>query len=161
LNYIPSTCFSGILQQAMQSYGVGGRKLEKILKDNGIDDISYKRISDYSNGIHTPNFERAKALLTVLEYSIDDDTLLEALRLNREIIKNESEYILSGSKEVRRTVRVKYKNLLSDKEPEQTEQYLWNRIVDLYGDEKQFSTYVQDLIAKDLKEYILEKGEIE
>ena len=155
MNYIPSTCFSGILTEAMQSSGVGGRKLEAILKENGIDDISYKRISDYANGIHTPSFEKARDMLRVLEYSIDDESLLEALKQNREIIKQESDYVLSGSKEIRRTVRIKLKKLLPEKEPEQTEQYLWNRIADLYGDEKQISLYIQELISKDLKEYIL------
>ena len=155
MNYIPSTCFSGILTEAMQSSGVGGRKLEAILKENGIDDISYKRISDYANGIHTPSFEKARDMLRVLEYSIDDESLLEALKQNREIIKQESDYVLSGSKEIRRTVRIKLKKLLPEKEPAQTEQYLWNRIADLYGDEKQISLYIQELISKDLKEYIL------
>ena len=155
MNYVPSECFSVILTQAMQAYGVGCRKFDEILVESGITDISYKRISDYSNGIHTPSFERAKALLSALEYPIDDKTLMNALKLNREMIKDEADYVSVGSKEVRRTIRIKLKRLLPDKTEEETERFLWQRITDLCGDEKQLSLYVQGLIAKDLQEYIL------
>lgn len=155
MNYVSSDCFSGILTQAMQAYGVGCRRFEEILSSKGITDISFKRISDYSNGIHTPSFERAKTLLTALDYPISDQALMDALTLNRELIKEETEYVNVGNKEIRRTIRIKLKRLLPGKTEEETERFLWQRISDLCGDEKQLSLYVQGLIAKDLQEYIL------
>jgi len=155
MNFVSSNCFSGILTQAMQAYGVGCRRFEEILKSNDIYDISYKRISEYSNGIHTPSFERAKTMLIVLEYPIEDEALTEALTINREQIKEESRYVNTGNKEIRRTIRIKLKRLLPGKSEEEVERFLWQRIEDLCGDEKQLSNYIQGLIAKDLQEYIL------
>jgi len=159
LNYSRSDCFSGILQVAMDSYGVGCRRFQTILESRGINDITYKRISDYSNGVHTPSFEKARVMLNVLEYPIEDEELIQSLKLNKELIKEEAEYMTSGSKEVRRTIRIKLKRLLPGQTPEETERFLWQRISDLCGDEKQLSLYIQGLISKDLQEYIVSKEE--
>lgn len=160
MNFIPSNCFSGILAEAMDAYGVGPKRLEDFLVQEGITEISFKRISEYANGLHTPSFERARTLLRVLEYPIEDDDLLEALRLNRELIQSEKEYTSDRSREIRRTIRIKLQPLLPNYTAEQIERFLWNRIEELYG-EKQLSQYLQALVAKDLKEYIIDVEETE
>ena len=136
MNYIPSNCISGILSEAMASYGVGCKRFEEILQDHGIEDISYKRISDYCNGLYTPSYEKARVMLETLEYPISDDELTEAIQLNRELIKAESEYVAADSKEIRRTIRIKLKRLLPEMTPEETERYLSQRVADLCGSEK-------------------------
>ena len=159
MNYIPSHCFSGILSEAMEVYGVGPKRLELLLQDRGIEDISFKRISEYANGLHTPSFERARVLLQALEFPISDEVLLEALRLNRELIREENNYVSDHSREIRRTVRIKLRPLLPGRTAEEAERFLWDRIQDLCG-ERQLSLYLQNLIAKDLREYIINREEI-
>lgn len=160
MNYIPSECFSGLLAEAMEAYGVGPKRLEGLLQDRGITDISFKRISEYANGLHTPSFERARVLLQALEFSIDDEALLEALRLNRELIREETEYMSDRSREIRRTVRIKLKPLLPGRTAEESERFLWSRIEELCDGERKLSLYIQNLIAKDLREYIISREEI-
>lgn len=159
MNYIPSNCFSGILAEAMEAYGVGPKRMEGLLLDRGIDDISFKRISEYANGVHTPTFERARLLLQALDFSIDDEALLEALRLNRLLIREEAEYMSDRSREIRRTVRIKLHPLLPGHTAEEAERFLWSRIEELCG-EHQLSLYLQNLISKDLREYIISREEI-
>ena len=160
MNYIPSDCFSGILSEAMEAYGVGPRRMEGLLQDQGITDISFKRISEYANGLHTPSFERARVLLRVLEFTIDDEALLEALRLNREMIREEAAYMSDRSREIRRTVRIKLKPLLPGRTAEEAERFLWSRIEELCDGERKLSLYIQNLISKDLREYIISREEI-
>lgn len=152
--------FSDILDTAMTDYGVGVRKFEEILNENGIYDIDFRRISDYRRGTHSPSYDRAKILLENLEYDISEKELLNSLKENREDIKNQDIYLNSDAKEIRRTIRIKLKRLLPDKEPEEIERILLERIGLLFDDEKQISNYIQSLIAKDLQEYIVDKGDV-
>ena len=160
MNYIPADCFAGILSFAMDEYKVGCYQFSKILKERGIDGISFQSIADYVNGNHTPSFDRAKILLHELEYPIEDDELSFALAKNRNLIKNEAEYLSADRKEVKRTIRIKLKTLYPEYQAEETERLLYSRIAELYGDETRLSQYVQGLIAKDLREYILSKEDV-
>lgn len=159
MNIIPGNCFSGILAGEMMINNIGAKRLEGLLWDRGIENITYKRISEYANGLHTPSFEKARALMQALEYDISDDELLEALRLNRELILEEKDSIYDYSREIRRTVRIRLHPLLPGHSAEETERFLWNRINELCG-EHQISLYIQNLIKKDLQEYIISREEI-
>ena len=158
MNIAPSDCFSSILTYAMDQYMVGGTRLSEILKDRGLD-ISKKRISDYMNSVRTPSFEKARAMLNVLEYPISDEQLIDALDKNRKFIKEEA-YFVSDSRETIKSVRLKFKNILPELYPEETSTLLDERIEMLFGDKKAFSSYIQKLIGKDLREYILTKEEV-
>lgn len=153
--------FSDILDAAMKDYGVGVRKFEEVLEEQGITDINFRRISDYKNGNHTPTYDRAKLMLQTLEYDISEEELLEALKENREEIKSQESYLSSEAKEVRRTIRIKLKRLIPDTEPEEVERFLQNRIEELYGDSTRISDYIQSLIAKDLQQYIIDREDLE
>ena len=161
MNSLPSGSYSAILHEAMESFGVGCRAFEELLIKKGYDDISYKRISEYMNGLHTPTFEKAKIMLSVLDFDIEDGELMEALKINRQAIKEESKYLLSDSREIRRTVRIPLGKLIPDKGAEEAETILKQRIEDLYGDERQISLYLKSLVSKDLQEFILTKEEKE
>lgn len=152
--------FKDILTVVMEDYGIGIRKLEEILVDQGITDINFRRISEYKSGKFTPSYEKAKILLNALDYSISEEELLESLKENRESIKFEEEYIMTEQKEIRRTIRIKLKNIMPDEEPEVAERYLKERIASIFGDEKNLSNYIQSLIAKDLQQYIIDKEDI-
>jgi len=152
--------FKNILEIAMEDYGVGVRKFEEILIENGITDINFRRISDYKNGNHTPTYDRAKQMLNVLEYDISEEELLDALKENRENIKEQEEYLNSESKEIRRTIRIKLKRLIPGVEPEEAERFLTERIEELFGEGNQISNYIQSLISKDLRQYVIDKEDV-
>ena len=152
--------FSDILDAAMRDYGVGVRNFAEVLEEQGITDINFRRISDYRNGNHTPTYDRAKLMLRALEYEISEEELLDALRENREEIKNQESYLNSESKEVRRTIRIKLKRLIPNIEPEEAERFLQNRIEELFGDSSRISDYIQSLIAKDLQQYVIDREDI-
>ena len=161
MNYIPAESFAGILSAAMDAYGVGCKRFEEILQDRGVDGIKYKRISEYRNGHFTPSYEKARLMLDALEFPISDEDLIRALDLNRSLIKEEQSYYVTDSKELRLSVRLKYRNILREYTPEETELFLRQRIADLFGDDKYKSQYIERLIAKDLKEYIIDKEDLE
>ena len=159
MDVISKKRFSVILADAMVINNIGATRLEGLLRDRGVENITYKRISEYANGLHTPSFEKARALMQTLEYDISDDELMETLRLNREKINEEKESIYDYSREIRRTIRIRLRPLLPGHTAEETERFLWNRINELCG-EHQISLYIQNLIKKDLQEYIISREEI-
>lgn len=159
MDVISKKRFSVILADAMVINNIGATRLEGLLRDRGVVNITYKRISEYANGLHTPSFEKARALMQTLEYDISDDELMETLRLNREKINEEKESIYDYSREIRRTIRIRLRPLLPGHTAEETERFLWNRINELCG-EHQISLYIQNLIKKDLQEYIISREEI-
>lgn len=149
-----------VLSGTMEDAGIGVKKLEDILADRGIYNINFRSISDYKNGIHTPSYDKAKALLDALDYKVTEDELLEMLKQNKKEIKDNNEYVHSDNAELRRTVRIKLKRLLPGADPEVAERYLLERIQSICGDKKRLSAYIQNLISKDLKQYILEEDDI-
>lgn len=154
--------FRDILQTAMEEYGVTTRKLEEILVSRGVTNINFRRISEYKNGKFTPTYEKAKQILDALDYPITEEELLESLERNREEIKIEEEYTSIKQKELIVSARIKYNRLLPDIEPEQAERFLLERVRQVQGsEEKNFSNYIQMLIAKDLKNYLIDKEDLE
>ena len=99
-------------------------------------------------------------MLNILEYDISEEELLEALRENRENIKEQEEYLNSESKEIRRTIRIKLKRLIPGVEPEEAERFLTERIEELFGEGNQISNYIQSLISKDLRQYVIDKEDV-
>lgn len=154
--------FSRLLRRAMEESGVGCKRLEELLQDEGVSNISYKRISEYANAQHTPSFEKARAILSVLECPISDEELLDLLKVNREIIKEGN--TISGTydvnKELHTSIRIKLRRLIPRQSPEENERFLRDRIYELFGKEKGLSDYIQWLIMKDLNECIISKEEI-
>lgn len=153
--------FMNVLSGTMDDAGVGVKKLEDILVDKGVYNINFRSISDYKNGVHTPSYSKAKALLDALDYKVTEDELLSMLEQNKKDIKENNDYLYSDNVELRRTIRIKLKRLLPGVEPEVAERYLKDRIQSIYGDETRLSIYIQNLISKDLKQYILEEDDIE
>ncbi len=155
--------FSYILYDAMSREGVGGRDLERLLVDNGVTDISYKRISEYINGEHTPSFEKARNILRVLNEPIDDEALIHSLDCNRRMIRESRMYYTpaESENELHTSIRIKLGKLLPGNFPQENERYLRERIVELFGKERSMSDYIQWLIAKDLQENIISKEEID
>lgn len=149
-----------VLSGTMEDAGIGVKKLEDILIDKGIYDINFRSISDYKNGIHTPSYAKAKILLDALDYKVSEDELLAMLKQNKDDIKTNNSYIYSDNIELRRTIRIKLKRLLPGVEPEVAERYLTDRIQSIYGDKTRLSSYINNLISKDLKQYILEEDDV-
>ena len=158
MNIAPSDCFSSILNFAMDEYLVNATRLEELLRDAG-EEVSRKRISAYMNAERTPRFERAKIMLSALSYPISDQDLRDSLEKNREFIRNEANYV-SDARGLFKGVLLKYKNILPERPPEEVGILLDERVESLFGDRKNFSAYVQKLIGKDLREYILSKEEV-
>ena len=155
-NTASSDCFCSILNYAMDQYAVNATRLSELLNDAG-ENVSRKRISAYMNAERTPKFERAKMMLSVLSYPISDSELKDSLEKNREYIKDETNFELRG---INKSILLKYKNILPERPPEEVGILLDERIEMLFGDRKCFSAYIQKLIGKDLREYILSKEEV-
>jgi len=152
--------FSLILKTAMDDFGVGPTKLEELLREAGIDNISNKRISEYLRAVSTPSFEKAKVILRTLEFPMDDDSLLSALHVNRELIKEEKEeQSLLQSSGYGRTlnVHIRLRNLIPGQSTLDSERRVLDRVNELYGSHD-IVKYVERLIAYDLQQSVL-KGD--
>ncbi|GEM_PF-2930405 len=154
--------FSLLLKDAMTGYGVGPTKLEELLQERGVYNISYKRISEYIRSVSTPSLEKAAALMNALEFPIDRQSLSESLELNRELIREEREEqeLLLGSGYSRTlNVHIRLRNLMPERSPLDSERRVLERVNELYGS-GDIVRYVESLIAFDLKNSIL-KGDRE
>lgn len=146
--------FSEIIKTEIYSQGITLTTLSNNLAERGFD-ISMKRLSEYQNGLVTPTFEKAQAILDELGFSFTSEEIIESLRLNKEVCKVNKAYTADLYKLV--SVRVLLRKLIPNLEPEQIETILNDRIINLYGDKTKISNYIHDLISKDLNEFILEK----
>lgn len=153
--------FSLLLKKAMEEYGVGSTKLAEILKEQGVNNISNKRISEYTRAVSTPSLEKAKVIMSVLEYPIDEEDLKESLALNRELIRDEhmQDTIALESNNYARAlvVRVRLRNITPGQPTIDTERRVMDRARDLFGTQD-IARYVEKLISKDLQEDILKGG---
>lgn len=152
--------FSLLLKAAMDDYGVGPTKLEELLRENNIDNISFKRISEYLRAISTPSFEKARVMMEVLEFPMDDQSLLESLKINRELIKEEKEEqaLLQNSGYGRTlNVHIRLRNLIPGQTTIDNERRVIERVNELYGTHD-IVKYVEKLISLDLQQSVL-KGE--
>lgn len=159
--------FSYHLKTAMESAELKSKGLEDLLVQSGITNITWRRIGEYLRQETTPDPEKARQIFDVLGYEISDEQILDSLQMNREEIRNSKEMITTfNRREI--TVRVRYSNIKlknkvytnSERETKSsTELLIQDRLEKLYGkSEGMMTTYVQELIGKDLDSFIL-KGE--
>lgn len=146
--------FSEIIKTEIYSQEITLTSLSSNLDKKGFN-ISPKRLSEYQNGLITPSFEKAKAILDELGFTFSSKEIIESLELNREVCKVNKAYTADLYKLI--SVRVLLKKLIPNMEPEQIETILNDRIINLYGDKTKISNYIHDLISKDLNEFILER----
>lgn len=152
--------FSLLLKTAMDDFGVGPNKLEEILRQRNVFNITNKRISEYIRAVSTPSLEKAKIIMEALEFPIDEESLRASLELNRALIKEEKEeQLLIGTSGYGRTmnVHIRLRNLIPGQSTLDTEQRVISRVRELYGTQD-IVKYVEKLIATDLQQSIL-KGE--
>ena len=154
--------FDELLSSAMNDAGLGCTALEELLAEKGIK-VQFQAISAYARGVLLPSYERAKNILDALDVPMEEDELIELLRRSREKIKEEKNYFKEEETEIRKTItiRIKAKNIAPEIPAYQGMRILEDRIRDLFGDENKLSDYVKMLITKDLREFILEKKDIE
>lgn len=144
--------FSEIIKTEIYENEIKLTELADKLSDFG---ITAKRLSEYQNGFCNPPFEKAKAILDCLGFEMDNKELIESLRLNKEVCKENKSYIADRYKFV--SVRLNLRKIMPEKEPEYVENMINLRLKSLYHDEKQIGNYIHDLISKDLNEFILEE----
>lgn len=138
--------------------GINTKKISLVDLARSIDDntITAKRLSDYQNGVCTPPFVKAKKILLALGINMSDNEIVESLEENAEICRMSKSYTPNPTKKT--SIRIRLRDLIPGISPEHVEVILNSRIEGLYGDGSQFSKYVNDLISKDLNEFILEEG---
>ena len=146
--------FSEIIKTEIYTQGIKLTTLSSKLEKKGFD-ISPKRLSEYQNGLNTPDFKKAQAILIELGFDFSTQEILDCLELNKKVCKMNKAYTADLYKLI--SVRVLLKKLIPNLEPEQIETILNDRIINLYGDKTKISNYIHDLISKDLNEFILEK----
>jgi len=152
--------FSLLLKTVMDDYGVGPSKLQEILTERGVDNISYKRISEYIRAVSTPGLEKAVQIMEALEFPISEQDLKESLRINRELIREErEEQALSESSGYSRTlnVHIRLRNLIPGQSTLDNERRVIERVNELYGS-YDLVKYVEKLITADLQQAILKGG---
>ena len=152
--------FHEILYSALEEDGLSDREFEKILIENGVDNIGYIRISEYKNGATTPPYSKAKTIIDTLGVEMSEEELVESLKMNKEYVREMNSYSQKKFTAYRVSIRMKLQDILPDKEPEQVQFLLDDRIQSLYGSSGKFSSYVKDLIAKDLKQYVIDQEDI-
>ena len=79
--------FSQILDTAMENNSITTVGLEEILRSKGINNIGFRRISEYRSSKTTPSFEKAKSILACLNINMTEEELLDSLHANRQSIK--------------------------------------------------------------------------
>ncbi len=129
--------------------------------------ISMRSLQSYRKGERIPSFLIAKEILKVLMVDIDDDDLLNILDSSRNIPpdtgaeRNYSSFERKDEKQgnMKRTATLNIEDLNIDADTGIKAQILNDRLVELYGDEKEFSEYVKELIEYDLENEILKGGE--
>ena len=129
-------------------------EFSKYLKENGVD-ISEKRISEYRNYLNNIPYQKARSILTAFNIKMDEEELFKALEENRKIVKTNDyakmRYLRSG-------ISINLEKLLEGHSASVTRYILEDRIRDLYGNnQRNLSTYITELIKKDLEAFILEK----
>lgn len=155
--------FSILLSRVMSDYGVGGARLEEILKEHGVDNITFRRISEYLRNVSTPPFDKARAIMDVMGFPINDEELKESLDFNRELIREEredEEFMRGYSKYIKAKIRLKNIEVRKGDTPTQTERVLKDRIAQLYGNENNLSVYIEQLIREDLNKNIIGEDDI-
>lgn len=133
------------------------RRVAGVLNDNGVEDIDFRRVSDYMKGTRVPKHKKAASILRAMDYEIGEEELEDLLDYSRdESKKTNMELADMRSRLSTRAVYIDFSKLMEGFESEEAKLMMNNRIAEIYGDEKYISKYVNDLIRKDLEEYILE-----
>ena len=129
--------------------------------------IDVRRIREYLNGSHTPPFDKAKFMLQALDYDINDEDLRKALHVNKTLVKERSEYKPKSDKEIVCTIRIKFKNIFGNDYtegkllPEEAERKFWARVNSLSDGTNSLSKYIQALVIKDIREYLINKEDVD
>jgi len=149
--------FSILLKNVMQDAGVGSARLEEMLCESGTDNITFRRLSEYLRNVSTPPLQKAKAIMKCLDFPITDEELEESLELNRDLIREEKEENLLSGYNLSVNVNVKMRKIEFRKNATalDTQQFLYNRVKELYGDESYLNAYVERLIKEDLSTNII------
>lgn len=155
--------FKTLMEQAMLEYGLEDKKgalldLEYILIDNGITNITRKRLSEYKTGKKTPPFIKAKYILEALGLEMSDEEIEESLELNREEIRNENPY--GTNKDISKIISLNISDIVEGRAAFENNERMLTSIVEIiedrieaiYGDKRKWSKYVADLIAADIFE---------
>jgi len=149
--------FSILLKNVMQDAGVGSARLEEMLCDEGIHNITFRRLSDYLRNVATPPLHKAKEMMKCLDFPITDEELEASLELNRELIREEKKENLLNGYNLSVNVNVKMRKIEFRKNATalETQQFLYSRVKELYGDEGYLNAYVERLIREDLSMNII------
>lgn len=136
-----------MLRNAMKAGGYSPKKLEDKLRESGISNITVKRISDYLRNERTPSHEKARVILDALEWPITEEDLDDALRLNRETIREEKRENYTPDSII--SVPIHLRKIITDGQQD-AGQLIKGRVREIYGDERCISRYVEMLIRRDL-----------
>lgn len=129
--------------------------------------ISMRSLQSYRKGERIPSFLIAKEILKVLKVDMDDDDLLSILNSSRNLPsdtgaeKSYSSFERKDEKQssLKRIATLNIEDLDIDADTGIKAQILNDRIVELYGDEREFGEYIKELIEYDLENEILKGGE--
>jgi len=155
--------FSDMMNAAMKAEKISYTDIQEVLLEKGID-IGRRRLSEYGRQVTTPPYEKALAISRVLGLDVDEEYLLESLRLNKKIVENNKinrnnprmERNVGGSENnVVKVVSINYKGFIEGMTPEQVELKINERIDTLYGktesDKARLGMYIRDLIRNDIE----------
>lgn len=151
--------FSELLESLVEKeYGHNNRRIVNLLYDKGVN-ISMRSLQRYRASSSIPSLLIASEIINCLDPSITLDEIKESILLEKE---KQEKLDSDNSGIMNKFVSFKIKEMDSGiglGEYDITN-LIDNRIKELYGNNKRgFSKYIEDLVIKDLKEYILTTAE--
>ena len=154
--------FSMLLNDSMTAVGIlNHRRLEEYLLEQGITGVTYKRVSDYLNDERVPSPELGQKILFALgeEYTLEE--MREIVEYSKTVSKEKREELsIIRSQKERKVVNIDYGRLVKGLTHYEAKAVLLARIEEICGKENDFSTYVMNLIKKDLQEVILSEEDV-
>lgn len=147
--------FFTIINDTMSSDPKSNRHLVNALSDTN---ITMKNIQRYRNGESVPEFSIAKSILQYLGIKIPDKQLEDIIRNSKAHSKKKRDK--DKETKIKKYIEIPGSSfdLGEDINPQYVIEFINNRIDSIYGDDKSaFSSYIRDLITKDIKDDILRK----
>ena len=142
--------FSSLFIQLLNESGISLAKTYRDMSDQGLY-IPYSSLAGYKNFTVVPTFERALDILDYYKYPLTKDELSEILSYSRQQLSRID--ISSDKSVIRRGIQLSAQNISPALNADDLDVMLTRRIQELFPDrEANLSTYINDLIKKDLIE---------
>lgn len=142
------TTFSMLMTQLLEESNMSVAELHREMQQAEIN-ISYPTLAAYKNFTVVPTYERALVILNFFNYKMQNDDLIKMLDHSRNEIKKMR---ITDKSSIRQGIQLSAKYFSSSLSGLDLDIMITRRINELYDHNGNMSSYVTDLIKKDLIE---------